>query len=528
MKKYLLMNKWENIINLLGIILVSLLSVTTAVLLTFSTNAIFKGNINLFIKWSTINLIAWLLLVIASHYQTVYQEKLIQKMNNQIREKLSCHIKNVAYSEYHKLTDGQYISRYTSDINTIENSGFKNFYSLVSSILNIIFSSVALLAYHYILLIVIIILALIMIFLPSIFSGSLQKITILMSQENENYTSKIKDILGGFDVFFYAGRQIKIVSLIRQQSQAYANQKIAYVRRNSSISGVIGFLNIASQMSVDLTTGFLAIIGVVEFGAISTTGNLASTIFNSLANLSNQIMQVKSTAAIFDKFKFEEKYTEKEVVNNMVFSSKIEIKNLSYSYGKKDVLKKVNMTIEHGKKYALIGESGSGKSTLLKILAGQITDYTGNIYIDGENIKELQKKALTSNIQYIDQTVYLFNDSIKNNLTLWNEVGTEKIKQVIKKAKIDFIESINDFVSENGRNFSGGQKQRMALARGFLEEKKIILMDEGTSSLDEETASVIENSLLEDKSSTLLMVTHKLNDLSKVNFDSILNINELQ
>ena len=189
MKKYLLMNKWENIINLLGIILVSLLSVTTAVLLTFSTNAIFKGNINLFIKWSTINLIAWLLLVIASHYQTVYQEKLIQKMNNQIREKLSCHIKNVAYSEYHKLTDGQYISRYTSDINTIENSGFKNFYSLVSSILNIIFSSVALLAYHYILLIVIIVLALIMIFLPSIFSGSLQKITILMSQENENYTS---------------------------------------------------------------------------------------------------------------------------------------------------------------------------------------------------------------------------------------------------------------------------------------------------------------------------------------------------
>lgn len=528
MKTYLLMNRWENILNLLGIIVVSLLSVTTAVLLTFSTNAIFKGNISLFIKWSVINLTAWFLLLIANHYQTVYQEKVIQKMNNQIRETLSYHIKNVDYSEYHILTDGQYISRYTSDINTIENSGFKNFYALVASILNIVFSSAALFTYHYILLLVIIGLSLIMLLLPNIFSRSLQKITILMSEENENYTSKIKDILGGFDVFFYASKQSKIVSLISQQSQSYSKHKVAYTRRNSSISGVIGFLNIFSQMFIDLTTGFLAILGAVEFGAISTTGNLAATIFNSLANLSNQIMQVKSTTAIFNKFAFEEKIENRNNIEQFVFSSKIEIKKLSYNYGKKDILNDINMTIEYGKKYALIGESGSGKSTILKILAGQITDYTGNIYIDGVDIKKIRKKSLTKNIQYIDQTVYLFNDSIKNNLTLWNDVGIEKIKQVIKKSKIDFIENMNDFVSENGRNFSGGQKQRLALARGFLEEKKIILMDEGTSSLDEQTASVIENSLFEDQNSTLLMVTHKLNDISKVNFDFVFNINELQ
>lgn len=528
MRKYLVENIKENIINLLGIILTSLLSVTTAMLLTYTTNAVFRADSRAFIQWGGINLVTWAFLLVVNHYQTTYQERLIQKMNNQLRRDLSSYIERASYSEYHQLTDGQYLSRYTNDIQAIESNGFRNFYAIIASSLNIVLSSLALFYYHYILILVVVGLSILMVLFPNIFSSSLQKLTMEMSNENERYTSSIKDTLSGFDVFFYANKQYRIPFIIQKKSNEYAEKKTEFMRKNSFITNIIGFLNIFSQMAIDLTTGFLAILGLVEIGAISTTGNLASTIFNSLAKLSNQLIQLKSTTVIFKKFVFENNIEKHNELQDIKFSNSIEFRNVSYQYGEKNIINNLNLVLKNGKKYALIGESGSGKSTLLKMLAGQITDYEGDIFIDGIDIKAIKKKSILSNLQYIDQNVYLFNDTIKNNLTLGEKVSVEKIKDGLLRAKVDFIDGVNELVFENGRNFSGGQKQRIALARGFIENKKIILMDEGTSSLDEKTAASIENSLLEDEELTLIMVTHKLIGITKEKFDLIINMNDLQ
>lgn len=132
------------------------------------------------------------------------------------------------------------------------------------------------------------------------------------------------------------------------------------------------------------------------------------------------------------------------------------------------MLTDLNFTIKKNEKVATIGQSGSGKSTLLKILSGQLPDYSGSLKIDGREVKELTSGQLRQITQYVDQNNYLFNDSIVNNITIWAEnPAVEKVESALSMAGVDFVSDYDTVILENGRNFSGGQQQRIGLARSF-------------------------------------------------------------
>lgn len=180
----------------------------------------------------------------------------------------------------------------------------------------------------------------------------------------------------------------------------------------------------------------------------------------------------------------------------------------------------------------MVGNSGSGKSTLLSLLEGDHSDYSGSIYLDDKELRNLKKDCLRELTGIVSQDTFLFNDTIQNNVTLYREGYTaaeieKALEQAGLKALIDSLpEGISTVISENGKNFSGGEKQRISLARVLLRKKRILLLDEFTAHLDEQTAKEVEGRLLAERDCLVITVTHRLQPEILRQYDQVLVLSQ--
>lgn len=261
----------------------------------------------------------------------------------------------------------------------------------------------------------------------------------------------------------------------------------------------------------------------------SITGTYISGLI-SIAQLSDNITTAKSYLIRIDDILLQED----EAVRNRTidFKGNIRVNNLSFVYpGAEDkTLDDISFSINEGESVAIVGESGSGKSTLFYILLGAYDNYEGDIYFEGLDLKILNKDALREQIGVVPQDALLFNGSIKENLVEDFEVADNDIYDALKKVTLlDFVDSlpmgINTVVSENGFNFSGGQRQRLALARAILNQKSMLFLDEATSALDNITEHQIVEYLSED-SKTKIVIAHRLSTIK--NSDKIIVLKDGQ
>ena len=210
----------------------------------------------------------------------------------------------------------------------------------------------------------------------------------------------------------------------------------------------------------------------------------------------------------------------------------IEFKNVSFSYPNEDIiLNNFNLKLEPNKKIAIVGKSGQGKTTLFNLLTRVFDANSGEILIDGINIKDLTEESLRKNISIIRQEPFIFNRSIKDNFKLINsKISLSKIKQYSKIAYLDdYIESLpnkyDTIMGEGGVNLSGGQKQRLSIARALAKESKIVLFDEATSALDNNSQEYIKkaiDNLIKDH--TVVIIAHRLSTI--IDSDIIYVVND--
>lgn len=181
---------------------------------------------------------------------------------------------------------------------------------------------------------------------------------------------------------------------------------------------------------------------------------------------------------------------------------------------------------EKNKKYALVGPGGCGKSTLLKLLIQFISPYSGKITIDETEIKDYTADSLYNEISYIDQHTFIFDSTIKDNITLSRQFTEEELNLAIQQSALTDVikpseQGLDTPTGENGCKLSGGQRQRIAIARALINHKSIILMDESTSALDKENAFEVEQKLLENPNLTVVVVSHHIDERLKEKFDCI-------
>ena len=212
--------------------------------------------------------------------------------------------------------------------------------------------------------------------------------------------------------------------------------------------------------------------------------------------------------------------------------SSISLEKLSFRYGQKPVLRELSLQFQKGGKYALIGPSGCGKSTLLKLLMGWLEDYEGSILLDDRDARNCTPEQLQQQMSYVEQNVFLFNATIRDNITLGGRFTDAQLQKALQDSAlaVDLAAmpaGLDTLAGEEGSSLSGGQRQRVAIARALIHRRSILLLDEGTSALDQQNADIVEQSLLGNPELTLILVSHHLTPERKAQFTQVYELESI-
>jgi ATP-binding cassette subfamily B protein len=290
--------------------------------------------------------------------------------------------------------------------------------------------------------------------------------------------------------------------------------------------------------SIMILGSWFVITGALLIGSLIAVVQLLNSIMNPINLLLITMNNMNSTKSIREKIDdlLKEKENElKEVrktklVDKKNFINSIKVKNLSFGYkDDKKVIHDLNFEFEKGRKYAVIGESGCGKSTFLKLVQNYYDNYEGKIEIDGTDYKDIDEESFFNLFSVTHQNVFIFSGTIRDNITLFNDYDSETINEAVRLSGLEKLlnslpEGLDTMINENGNSLSGGERQRISIARALVKNTPILILDEYTSSLDKKTSDEIEKEILALKEYTCIAVTHKLNDETKVLYDSIIYI----
>jgi ATP-binding cassette subfamily C protein len=534
MKKVLLVH-WKNQLILFLLMIVVALSQTVASLQNVQVlNGLIQFNQREFLTGVVGMLLAYLCFLVFTYLQIRYTAYTTQKMSLYLRNQLLTKVRYSDYQEFHQTTVGNYTSKLSNDLTMIETDGFAPLYQVIQGLLSSIFAIVALIQFHWSLILLTLGLSGLLLLLPKIYQKKMKQAAVSAAQANEGFLTKTTELLAGFDTFLNFQRLgfLKEKLIDAAQNIQAAKLKQAQVMAAVAVAGGLG--NVAGQLSILWFTGYLAFLQVVTIGAITATGNLAATIFNTLGNISSYLAKIQGTLPLFAGFSYNPRKASSLSNPQQVSGSKdLVLNQASYSYRRvigqsERTLFQISTTFHAGQKYAIVGESGSGKSTLFRLLAGHSTDYQGSICLGKTEIKDLPLETLQENISVIEQHPFVYQASILENLTLGQSFSEKDIQQALAKAELLTVveslpEQIETILTETGGNLSGGQLQRLALARGFLWQKPILLIDEGTSSLDQENAKKIEEILLQQPQ-TVVLITHHLREEISQKLDGIITL----
>ena len=240
--------------------------------------------------------------------------------------------------------------------------------------------------------------------------------------------------------------------------------------------------------------------------------------------------EIKASKALIAKVAdaLESNIREEGQDNKTTLESGISIQDLSFGYEEeKTIFQNINFTFDAGKSYAIVGASGSGKSTLLNLLMASHDGYTGSIYYDKTELRQISSESLYEMVSVVQQNVFVFNASIRDNITMFSEFPKEEVDQAIEQSGLSKLiaERGEDYLcGENGSGLSGGEKQRISIARSLLKKSQVLLVDEATAALDTQTAFYVSNALLDLKDLTRIVVTHSLDENLLKRYDCVLTL----
>lgn len=434
------------------------------------------------------------------------------------------HIANIIRSKKEKIDIDTNISSLTNDAVQVE-LAIDNFITMMNAGIGMILSFSVLIYVHPYIAILSSIIFLLNSIIPRLLNKRIEKVQIAMSDAQKTYYSKITNDINGYDVWnLYNAKKI-LKNNLKNSNENLEKEK-RNLRNTSDILTLFPiFGSLTGQIIQMIFTFYLIVSGKLNIGAFATTGNITGKFSNSTSQFFSSIMKISGYNAVIN----EKMSGIKEIDENLkeINSYDLSVNNLSFSYGDKKIFDNLNLNFENGKKYAIIGSSGSGKSTLSNILTKKIKDYEGKICFGKEDYDNLNDYTIHNYIGFMTQKPYIFNYSYIDNITLGKDLEKENVKRAILDSRVDeFASDMNEMIENNGENISGGQAQRIAIAREIVNEHKIIIFDEAINALDKRLVNEIVNMLL-SKDMTIIFIAHNLDDELLKKFDKIINLDEI-
>lgn len=530
MRKYLLKHKVSFILTCLVVVVQSILSVFIAFMLKNCIDAASSNNYNKFIKAILIYGLYILLMVAIDIIKKIVQPVYIRKTMTYLKNDIFSHILNKDIRNFTEENSAKYISILSNDINMIETDYLGNIVSLIWSITTFVVAIISVVYINGKLALTTLIVGIFGFIIPQIFGKILSNKKVIYSNSLETLTTKTKDILSGFEVIRNFDITWKANELFNQNNIDVENKKQKFSIISGIVDSITSFIGTCMFIIPMIAGGYLVYIGSITVGSlialIQLMNNLAFPLSQSL-QIMNKLKSINGIASKIDDITKVEKIENWEY-NLNDFSKEIELKGINFSYNNNvTVLEGINIKFVKGKKYAIVGASGSGKSTLLRILLRYYEPQNGEILIDGFPYNKVKIADIYKQITFIQQNIFMFDGTIRENITLYQDYDDSDVLKVCKLAGLSkMIENLPNGIYENigesGCKLSGGEKQRISIARALLRQSSLMLLDETTSALDNEIAYSIEKSLLQLDGLTLIVVTHKIiEDLLK-HYDEII------
>lgn len=365
--------------------------------------------------------------------------------------------------------------------------------------------------------------------IASLLTGSrLQAVESRVSERNGEFTAALSDCLAGFTVVKNFRAEREIFRLFAQSNKALEHEKFTG-RRIKTLVGMIGAVTgIFAQLGVFIAGVYLSMKGgSMTPGAVVLFVNLMNFIISPIAELPGLLACRKAALGLVDKLAAAlERSSSREgseTLNRLEHGIRLENVSFAYEPGK-TVLHGINAEFEAGRAYALVGGSGSGKSTLLNLLMAAETNYSGNILADGIELSDISTESLYGTMAAIQQNVFVFNASIKDNVSMFRDFPKTEMDEAIARAHLGALirERGEDYLcGENGSGLSGGEKQRISIARSLLKKSSVLLADEVTAALDAQTAHRVSSDILDLQGITRIVVTHTLEESLLRRYDKI-------
>lgn len=432
-----------------------------------------------------------------------------------------------SYVAYKERPQGEYLAKYTNEADMIKERHFNMLPMLWEILFKIIFVSAALFVLDWRIALITIALLTTPLYVPKIIEKRLQKAQSDYIHAVEDNLAKVNDWLSGFEII----KNYSIERKIMGRFQVVHDKSMEKLLRDTQLGNIAQLIttliSYLSYFIVLVCAAWLVLKGDFSAGdffiAIGMIDQLSYPLI-SLAGITRQLIAIKPACESMESF-LEVPETTQTVATLKSIQSNIHFKDVTFSYENGSaVLERFNLTIQKGKRYLLKGPSGCGKTTAVNLLLRYYDVTSGNIEIDGVPLENVGNPYGCMTV--VRQEAILFHDTLRNNLTMYQDLPDKRLIDVLESVGLEKhanYQALNSIVTENGSNFSGGEKKRICLARALLRDTDVLILDEPLANLDPETAERIEDFLLAIKNKTILVVSHQFTDANLNRFDQVVD-----
>ncbi|MBO4474158.1 MAG: ABC transporter ATP-binding protein [Clostridiales bacterium] len=487
-------------------------------------------------RWSIAELavlsIAITVIFLLTSLLTYYaQPAYIRKAKRNYKEALFSRLQDKNITSFRSESTSTYLSALTNDCTSIETNYLEKEFRFIYLMTSFVGSLVMMIFYSPILTLIAVAVTLLPLLVSILTGGKLASEEVRVSERNKSFTATISDCLSGFSVVKSFRAERECIALFSKENRNLENEKMIR-RRLLLLIGTLGQLSgLIAQLGVFFAGAYLAVTGKsMTAGTVIMFVNLMNFLIQPVAEIPGLLAGRRASRALIrriaDSLQKSTACGGEEKLERL--EKGISMKNISFSYEEgKEVLHDVSVDFEAGRSYAIVGGSGSGKSTLLHLLLSGTSgaEYTGSICWDDTDLTHASSDSLFAQVSSIEQNVFVFNSSIIDNITMFRDFPEAEVNEAIARAHLSDLVSTRgrDYqCGENGGGLSGGEKQRISVARSLLKRSSVLLADEVTAALDAETAHRVSSDILDLTGITRIVVTHSLEENLMRRYDKIL------